>query len=488
MSYLSLGFVAFMVCVWSIYNVVGRKYRWYVLLTASLIFYLLYDVKYILFLLGVAITTFACARLFERIRYKKIIFIICILLNVGTWFVIKYLPWSLFYLNQALSLVRIQTNYTFPQLIVPIGISYYILQAIGYLVDVYKGKIEAENNLGKYLLFLAYFPAIVQGPISKYEQLSSQLVEGKRVDFEKFRESMMLIGFGLIKKMVIADNLAIVSNYCFKNFANMYGVILYVGALCYSFQLYMDFSGCVDICRGVSGLFAVELIENFQMPYFSKSIKEFWRRWHISLSTWLKDYVYIPLGGSYKGRIRKYVNLVITFLVSGIWHGAGFHFLFWGVLQAVYQIVGECTVHIRKRVKKLLNIKADSLSENIYKIAITFHLTMISWIFFQSENLYSGFTYLKNMLSRAEIWKLTDGSLFTYGITLNKFFVILITLLGILAGEYYSVKNEMDIKLKILNAHIFIRWTIYAMMILSILLLGAYGSGYDMAGFLYGGF
>ena len=256
----------------------------------------------------------------------------------------------------------------------------------------------------------------------------------------------------------------------------------------YAFQLYMDFSGCVDICRGVSALFGIDLVDNFNAPYFSKSIKEFWRRWHMSLSSWLKDYVYIPLGGSRKGVVRKHMNLVITFAVSGIWHGAGLNYLAWGLLQAIYQIVGECTLGIRHKIKTIMNIKENSVSDNFYRRCITFNLSVVSWIVFRAGSLRGAITYLQNMCTLDRIWTLTDGSLFEFGITYNKFIVILINILVVLAFEYYSMKENRNTKNVILNMHLLTRWIIYLVLVFDILLFGAYGSGYNASGFLYGGF
>ena len=300
MNYLSLVFVAFVAVVFGLYNLFPQKHRWKVLLCASLFFYLCYDIKYIIFLMFVAVSTFVTARFGRNKRRNKENLIICILANVSVWFVIKVFPWGINSINAIIERFLGDFRIPIPDFIVPIGISYYVLLAISYLVDVYRQKIVPEKKFTKYLLYLSYFPTIVQGPISKYEQLRETLTAGRRTDYKIFRSSLLLILIGLIKKMVIADQIAILVNYCFDGFSELQGLILYIGAVSYSIQLYMDFSGCVDICRGVSALFGIELIDNFNGPYFSKSIKEFWGRWHISLSTWLKDYVYIPLGGNRK--------------------------------------------------------------------------------------------------------------------------------------------------------------------------------------------
>lgn len=488
MNYLSVAFATFVVIVFGIYNICAQKIRWIVLLSASVFFYLCYDVRYIFFLLFAAISSFVCARYGLDNKRRKSNLIICIGLNVAMWFAVKGLPYWGSVLERILGVFGINIELPIPEFIVPVGISYFVLLAISYVADVYNGKIKYEQNFLKYFLYLTYFPTIIQGPISKYESLSAKLVAGKRIDYETFKGNMLLIIFGLIKKMVIADRIAIWANYCFNNYAELKGSILYVGALCYSIQLYMDFSGCVDICRGVSGLFGIELIDNFNAPYFSKSIKEFWGKWHISLSTWLKDYVYIPLGGNRKGKIRKYVNLVLTFLVSGIWHGAGLNYIVWGILQAVYQIAGECTLNIRKRVKGILKIQSDSISDKVYRTVITFNLTLISWIFFRSGRLLNAASYIKRMLSGFHLWVLFDGTLFKQGITLPQFVVLLLNIAFVVIVDYWKTKGSKSMESRIMEMHTIAKWACYLLLVFNIIFFGVYGSGYDASGFLYGGF
>ena len=491
MNYLSLFFLIYVICVLVIYRSVSRSYRWIVLLCASLFFYLTYDVRYIVFLLFVAVSTFFCAKTIGKTGNSKktmIYFILCLIVNVGVWFWIKGFSWWATNLNRIIERVGIGLKIPIPAIIVPIGISYYVLLAIGYLVDVYKKRIEAEDNFGKYLLFLAYFPTIVQGPISRYDQLQESLTDGKVVDYINFKRSLLLIVFGIIKKMVIADQIAVFVNYCFGNYAELQGVVLYVGALGYTMQLYMDFSGCVDICRGISALFGIELMNNFNGPYFSKTIKEFWSRWHISLSTWLREYVYIPLGGNRKGKGRKYANLLVTFFVSGIWHGSTFNYIIWGVLQGVFQIIGECTYTVRKKVKKCLKVQENSFSDDLYRVFITFHLTVFSWIIFRSDGYRAAIGYIVNMFRNFRIWVLFDGSLFSHGISFHGFIVIFINICFVILVEYLQVKKGIDVTERMLKLHGFLRWCCYFVLAFDIVLFGAYGSGYDAAGFLYGGY
>jgi len=473
MNYISFSFLFFVIISVIIYYLVPSKRRGIVLLIASLIFYISFDLKYLIFLLFVALSTFITARFLSINKNKKLLFVLCIILNVIVWFVVKMQPFTNL------------SNTIF--ILVPVGISYYILQSIGYLVDVYKGKIKAEKSFWKYLLFLSYFPAIVQGPISRYTELMPQLLNENKLKFNEFRDSLILILFGLVKKIVIADRLGIFVNSCFDNVSNLSGVILYIGAVFYSIQLYNDFSGCVDICRGVSKLFCINLNHNFNRPYLSESIKDFWSRWHMSLSSWLKDYIYIPLGGSREGKIIKYINIMITFIISGIWHGAGFNFLYWGILHAIYQIFGDLTLNLRNKFKKLIGIELGSKSDKIYKVIITFNLVTFAWIFFRADSFIIAIEYINNMFSNASLWTLFDKSLFSYGISQNYFNILLIHVFISLLIELYFSKQEKVVN-EIVNFHLIIRWIIYLILIFDILLFGVYGSGYSLSSFMYGGF
>lgn len=487
MNYLSLTFAAFVLVVALFYYLLPKKCRGGVLLIASLVFFGCFDLRYLLFLLFAALSTFLAAKFLEKAKKKKLLIGACIAANAAVWLLIKEVPWLLDTFGRVLGKIGIDIEIPAFSLLVPVGISYFTLQAIAYLVDVAKGKIEPEKRFWRYLLFLSWFPAIVQGPISRYDELQPQLFNQRKFSYEGARRSLVLILFGLVKKMVIADRLGIFANDCFANHGELSGIILYLGALAYSFQLYADFSGCVDICRGVSGLFGVEMVHNFNRPYLATSIKEFWGRWHISLSRWLKDYIYIPLGGNRKGTGRKYLNIIATFLVSGLWHGAGFHFFLWGLMHAIYQVVGAATLSIREKIKAFMGVKKGSASERIYQTLITFHLVALAWIVFRSSGLMTAVAYLKNMFSAFEPWILFDGTLFQHGLSQNHFILLIAHLIGLFALERKYKKQEDSVE-ALLGTHLILRWVIYIVLIFDVLLFGVYGSGYDVASFMYGGF
>lgn len=476
----------FVICLVILFYIVPVKLRGYVLLLGSLAFYGSYDLRYFLFLFFVAGSTFLAAKMLRQ-KPRKAILVLTIALNAAVWYVIKVLPWTVWMLKRGLTLVGISIAEPEWNLLVPLGISYYVLQAIGYLVDAYKGKIEPEKSFCKYLLFLSWFPAVVQGPISRYDRLMPQLLHQNKYSFDKMRDSLLMILFGLVKKMVIADRLGIFVNTCFAQFRELYGITLYIAAVGYAIQLYTDFSGCVDICRGVSGLFGVSLVPNFNRPYLSCSIKEFWGKWHMSLSGWLKDYIYIPLGGNRKGVIRKYANLMITFLLSGLWHGAGTNFFVWGALHGIYQIVGQCTASLRSRIKRLIGVEEKSVSERIFQTLITFNLVLLAWIFFRSDGFMNAVQYISNMFSEAQLWTLFDGSLYNLGLPQNYWGLLIAHICALFAIELLS-KEQTDVVVALTKQHIIIRWIVYFVLIFDVLLFGVYGSGYDLSSFLYGGF
>lgn len=456
----------------------------FLLLGTSLYFYACFDMAYVPFLIFVALSTFLVAKVEKR---KKLWLWIIISANVLLWFIIKFHYFIFAYLDQFLGIVKLPPIGDKFSILVPVGISYYILQAIAYVLDVHRNKIEPETKFWKYLLFLSYFPAIVQGPISRYDKLMPELTKSKKFNYDTFANNLLLVLLGLVKKMVIADRIAIYANYCFNNYDSLSGLTLYLGAIAYSLQLYTDFSGCVDICRGMSGMLGIELAENFNHPYMATSIKEFWGKWHISLSSWLKDYIYIPLGGNRNGALRKNFNLLATFTVSGIWHGFGMHYIVWGALQAIFQIISGYTINLRTTIKQWLKIEKGSLSERFYKHFITLHLILISWIFFRAENLTIAFRYICNMFTEWSILELMNNSLFGQGVNFFYFIVLFIHIAVLFMSEYYASKHKSMV-LIIRESHIFIRWSIYFVLIYDLLLFGVYGSGYDTSGFLYGGF
>lgn len=471
MIYISFWFYLFIISTLAVYYLAPVKIRWGVLLFACLGFYY----KVCPGGLGMLLVTAAVSYLVGLIlnRYKNKWFLICgILLTIAPWVMLKT------------DLLKLLEGSGVSGWIVPLGLSFYTLQLVAYLVDIYKGKICSQRNIFHYLLFVTYFPQIVQGPIPRYEQLERNLYEGHKFDEKTFSRGLRLIVWGFFLKLMIADKAAVVVNSVFDNpdmYAGLY--ILIAGGL-YSIVLYTDFLACVSISKGVSWLFGIQLSENFAHPYFSTSIKEFWRRWHISLSAWLRDYIYIPLGGNRRG--SKYLNLLITFAVSGIWHGSGLKYLCWGLLHGIYQIVGNVTASVKSKIYDLMGMYENTKIRKVVKQIGTFFWVTIGWIIFRADGLENGIKMIVSMFRTFNPWILFDDSLLSLGLDWKEWGVLLVSI-GILFAMSRK-QEQVSISQYIAQQHIVVRWGLYIVAIIAIMLFGTYGFGYNAQDFIYGGF
>ena len=385
MSIVSLPFLSVFVFLAIAYFIVPKKLQPYFLLCINIVFYCYAGLTQLLYLCLTILSTYLAARIMETKpqRVKKAILIVTITLNIMILFLVKYLN----YIWEICANLNILPEKGVSALIVPLGIAFYTLQAIGYCIDIYRQKYKAESNFLKYALFMSYFPIIMQGPISRFNQLGEQLVQPHSFQYERIKFGIQLMAWGFFKKLVIADRANILVNQVYGNYLEYAGFEIFIASLTYTIQIYTDFSGCVDICRGISQILGIELIQNFDHPYFSRSITEFWRRWHISLSSWLRDYLYIPLGGNRKGVVRKYLNIIVVFFISGIWHGVGFHFILWGLIHGFYQVFGALTKGIRNKAYQCLKVNKSAFSYKLGQVGITFLLVNFAWIFLEETVL-----------------------------------------------------------------------------------------------------
>lgn len=476
MDFLSLTFAVFFLITAALYYTAPKKLRWGVLLAASLIFYVWSDPRLIVYLLFSTVTTYAYGIWAEQKKaHGKGLLAAVVGANLLVLLTLKFYPLA-------------QARFRFPawKILMPMGISFYTLQVIAYCVDVWRGKTGAQKNFLKYLLFVSFFPQILQGPIPRYDQLKDQLYEGHAFDYRTVKFGFQLILWGLFLKMVIADRSAIFVNGVFSEYHLYGGTMLLVAALLYSVQLYTDFLGCVCIAMGAAEVFGIKLQTNFARPYLAVSIKDFWRRWHISLSSWLRDYVYIPLGGNRKGTLRKYGNLMFTFLVSGIWHGAGLQYIFWGLLHGGYQVAGELLLPLRKTVRKVLKIREDSSAYRVWQRICTFGLVTAAWVIFRADSLRSGLSILKRIVTDGTPWVLFDGTIFSCGIGAAQFAALLLCIVLLMIAEHWQERGSLREMLE--RQHVIVRWGIYLGGIALVLVLGVYGPGYDAAQFIYGQF
>lgn len=329
MAFNTFAFAAFLTISFVLYWIVPQKTKWIILLAVSIYFYMSWNAKNVIWLLLIALVSFVAANILEQ-RKNKAFLIPSVALILLVLFFFKYYNFIIGNVQSIFELCAIPMEVSQLDLIMPVGLSFYTFQVVGYIVDVYKGKTFAEHNFGKYLLFVSFFPQVVSGPIARAPGLMSQISEIKVIDYNKATHGMKRIAWGAFEKFVIADTIAKYIDPVYSNISNYTGFSLVLAMFLYSIQIYCDFSGYSNIAIGIGSLFGIDLIENFKSPYLSDSVKEFWSRWHISLSTWLRDYVYIPLGGNRKGKMRRHFNLMTAFLISGLWHGANWTFIIWG--------------------------------------------------------------------------------------------------------------------------------------------------------------
>lgn len=360
MVFNSIDFLIFFPIVLMVYFIIPQKIRYIWLLVTSYYFYMCWNAKYALLMLFSTVATYISGLLIERIkqgRYdarkkiflKKSVVAGCFIINLAILFWFKYVNFFIDIVVKGFSLFRIDVTPPAFDIILPVGISFYTFQALSYTMDVYRGEIYAEKNILRYALFVSFFPQLVAGPIERSKNLLTQLSVPRKVNFNDFVEGFLLILWGLFLKIVIADRTAVFVDKVYAEYNTYTGCFLIVATVLFAVQIYCDFYGYSTIAVGTAKMLGVQLMENFDAPYLSTSVAEFWRRWHISLTSWFKDYLYIPLGGSRKGKLRKYINKMIVFLVSGLWHGAQFSYVFWGGLNGFYQILGEVLMPIRKK-------------------------------------------------------------------------------------------------------------------------------------------
>lgn len=385
----SFGFFAFFAVVFAAYWALPARWRVPVLFVASMGFYACFGSSYLLLLLG-CITAVWAGGQWLAANPTKARLRLALVLAFAPLALFKYFDFASGLLASALSAIALPVSPVLLRLAQPVGISYYTFQAVSYLVDIYRGKQKPEKSFFVCGLFLSFFPQIIAGPMTRPQVLAPQFTEERKFDYDTAIACAQLILLGLFKKMVVADSLAAWIGTYYRNGYQVYSGSLLLLALFYTIQIYADFSGYTDMARGFAGLLGIDLAENFRTPYLSTSIKEFWGRWHISLSSWLSEYLYIPLGGSRVSKPRHCFNLMVTFVLSGLWHGASLMMLLWGALHGVYMVVGTLTKPLRNRMFAALHWSRESITARIFSTAITFCLVAYAWIFFSAPTPEQG--------------------------------------------------------------------------------------------------
>ncbi|MFA6327340.1 MAG: MBOAT family O-acyltransferase [Bacilli bacterium] len=419
----------------------------FILLILSLLIYASLGITNLLFILFSILTSFFAAKLFKS-KNKKIIFIITIILNSLVFFFFKFMIFK---------------EITSFNLIVPLGISYYTLQIISYLIDVYKNKYPAEKSLWKYMLSVAYLPHLFIGPIAKYDEIKDAIFNNRKTNWSNFYLGITRVFWGLSKKLIISGRIAIITNNITTN--NYSGWYILLAVFLYSIQLYADFSGGIDVVLGLSKILGIDLKENFDSPFDSQSVKEFWRRWHISLGRWLKEYIYIPLGGNKHGTFRKNINLLITFFISGLWHGLSF--LLWGIFHGIFVMFGE---------------KLKTPFQIVNKIG-TFVLISLLWCFFLWSDPFIALKMIGSIITDFNLMNVIQN-IFNLGLALSDWIVLIIFTTTLFIID----KKQLLIKDKLLKISLEFKLIILGTMILFILLFGIYGIGFNVNEFIYSNF
>ena len=468
MLFTSLDFAIFLPIVFLLYwFVVQRnlKLQNALIVVASYVFYGWWDWRFLSLIIFSTVVDYLIGHRLkteDKQSKRKVLLWTSIFVNLGFLGFFKYYNFFLENFVDAFSLFGMQINANSLNIILPVGISFYTFQTLSYTIDVYRKKLEPTKDFMAFSAFVCFFPQLVAGPIERATNLLPQFYKKRTFEYNKAVDGMRQILWGLFKKVVIADNCAEFANQIFNNSADMNGSTLVLGAIFFTFQIYGDFSGYSDIAIGTSRLFGFDLKQNFATPYFSRDIAEFWRRWHISLSTWFRDYLYIPLGGSRGGTWMKVRNTFAIFLVSGFWHGANWTFIIWGALNAIYFLPLLLTNNNRRNLGVVAEGKLLPSFKDLISMLTTFALTVFAWIFFRAENLSHAWTYLSTIFSK---------SLFTVPDFYGKFdAVITLFLISIfLFIEWLGRKNQFAIERLDLASKKLYRHTMYYSIIILII-------------------
>lgn len=494
MSLISMEFLIFVGIAVIGYYLIPKRFQWIWLLIFSYIYYASSGIKILFFLLYTTITTYGTGRLLDRVNHKELprneaksrkrrILIGCLLLSFGMLAVLKYTNFAIENVNAIF-----HAGISFQKLILPLGISFYTFQSMGYIIDVYWGKYEAEKNPFRFALFVSFFPQLLQGPIGRFDRLARQLYEQHSFDLLKAQYALQLMLWGFFKKLVLADRAAVVVNQVFQNYTQYSGVTNIVAVLMYSIQLYMDFSGGMDVVMGVAALFGVELDQNFKRPYFATSITDFWHRWHITLGTWMKDYIFYPVSLSkWMGKFGKWskkafgkktgrvvpicVANIIVFLVVGIWHGAAWKYIAYGLYNGLIIAISSLLAPLYRKGFEKFHINPKSGAWHVVQILRTFLLVNISWYFDMAVSLSAAFAMMKSTVTGFSLATLTDGSLMMLGLDKLDYMILA---MGCLVVFLISFLKERGIQIResLGRKPLVIRWAVYGMLVFGIPMFG----------------
>lgn len=487
MLFNSIDFAIFFPIVFFLYYLVHKSLnvRNLLILLSSYFFYGFWDWRFLFLIFISSFVDFQIGKKMHHtfdINKKKILLSISLFVNLGLLIYFKYANFFIESLMNSFRFFGNNLEVSTLKIILPVGISFYTFQTLSYTIDIYNNKLKPSNNWLSFFSFVAFFPQLVAGPIERATNLLPQFHRINNFNYEKVKSGLLLIAFGLFKKMVVADRAALYVNEVYANPNEFGGVALLISTILFAIQIYCDFSGYTDIAIGIARTMGFDLLKNFNLPYFSKSLTDFWHRWHISLSTWFRDYLYIPLGGSYNGVNRTYFNILIVFVISGLWHGAAWTFVFWGAIHGLGLVIEKMTYKLRKSIYKYLGLNKSNYSNKLFFSFITFSIVCLAWIFFRAKSLNEAFEIINRIFNDFEISNFLYPELYLIGLDSNEFIVLIVSIISLLLAEILHAKKSLMIRLN-KNSLLF-RWFIYFVILFAIILFGIYGDDKEMS-FIY---
>ena len=494
------------------------------LLLANIAFLLIAGIRYLPFILVTLFSSFFSARYMGKVyRQEKLLLaeskdkeekkqirtaskektkralLLALLVSLGLLVICKYSVFLADNLNLLLGTLRIPQIPTF-RMVLPIGISFYTFMAVGYVLDVYWKRYEAEDDLIFFSVFLLFFPHIAQGPIDRYNRFKSQISDGIAFSYQNLTYGAQLMLWGLFKKLVIADRIGIFVDSVYGNWENYTGIIFIVATVAYAIQIYADFSGCIDIVSGISEMMGIKLAENFHHPYFAKTVAEFWRRWHMSLTGWFKDYVYLPVSTSrlvknakktFRAKwgekaellIGTSIPILVVWVLTGIWHGAAWNYVMWGLYYGVLMVLSNAFADFNARLTVRLGIRPELFSWRLFQMIRTFAITCFGRVLFRVSSLRGALTIYGRMFSGLGLHNILGSKLFSYGLNLKNILLLAVSVVIMWAVDI--LQEHMCIRDALAKEHLVFRWILLYGCILAIALFGMYGPGYDAASFIY---
>lgn len=478
MLFNSFHFFVFFIVVTITYFALPHRYRWLLLLASSCYFYMAFVPVYLLILGFTIVIDYFSGLYIEKTtgKRKKLYLIISLAANIGVLAFFKYYN----FLNENLTVLLHGAGYQNPvpslAILLPLGLSFHTFQAMSYTIEIYRGNQAAEKHFGIYALYVMFYPQLVAGPIERPQNLLHQFYEKHRFDYHRITDGLKLMAWGLFKKVVIADRLAVVVDHVYGSPQDHGSIILLLATVFFSFQIYCDFSGYSDMAIGAAQVMGFRLMKNFDRPYHAKNIREFWGRWHISLSTWFRDYLYIPLGGNRVSFPRWYINLFIVFVISGLWHGANWTFIVWGALHGFFMVFGLITQNWRNNMAQKTGLHQYPVIYNTLSVVTTFLLVSFAWIFFRADSISNAYYILKKIIYGLpdELAQILHNAPVNLDLGTSPVELVVALSAIIFMEVIHGLQNKYEIP-KLLNSQpVVVRWAVYYAAVFIVLFLGIY--------------